>query len=102
MRIIHRGALNVTDGKGRVLRILGKIIVWISLVTQIVVIAIFWWQFDPRTSCDRLIYWGEWIKCMHGQSHIYVVFAEMAVSAWLAAGVGMLLARFLPVYASAI
>jgi hypothetical protein len=65
-------------------------------------ITLNWWQFDSRLSCDRLPYWGEWIECLHGTSHLYIPMAEIAVGSWFVGGAAMLLGRFLPRYISVI
>jgi hypothetical protein len=90
----------VTDSKRKVLRTTAATIVLISIAVQACLIAYYWWDFDPRTSCDRLPHWGEWITCMHGISHLHIVIAEMAIGSWLVAGIAMLLGRFLPPYIS--
>jgi hypothetical protein len=98
----RRGALSLTDAKRKALRTAAVAIVIVSIVTQALLIAYYWWNFDPRVSCDRLPHWGEWIACLHGISHLYILTAEQAVGSWLIAGVAMLLGRFVPPYISAI
>lgn len=92
----------MTDARRKMLRIAAVAIVLISVATQTLLIANSWWDFDPRLTCDRLPYWQEWIECLHGESHLYIQMAELAVGSWLIAGVATLLGRFLPPYISAI
>jgi hypothetical protein len=68
----------VRDAKRKLLRIAALGVVLISLAIQIMVIGDLWWDFDPRRSCDRLLYWDEWIACLHGTSHMYILSAEVA------------------------
>ena len=95
-----QGPTSVTDSKRKVLRAAAATIVLLSIAVQASLIAYYWWNFDPRTSCDRLPHWGEWITCMHGISHLHIVIAEIAISSWLVGGIAMLLGRFLPPYIS--
>jgi hypothetical protein len=88
--------------KYNVVRIVAAVFLFTSLATQTLLIAHYWWEFDPRLSCDRLPYWGEWIDCLHGKSHLYLVLTEMALGSWLIAGVAMLLGRFIPIFISVI
>lgn len=90
----------MTDFKRKALHIAAVVICLFSIAVQALLIAYYWWNFDPRTSCDRLPYWGEWITCLHGRSHIHIVVVEMAISSWLIGGIAMLLGRFLPPYIS--
>jgi hypothetical protein len=90
----------VTVARCKALRILAGAILLISVATQIVLIVYYWWNFDPRVSCDRLSGWGEWIVCLHGISHLHILAAEQAVGSWLVAGIAMLLGRFLSPYIS--
>jgi hypothetical protein len=92
----------MTDGKRKWLRTAGRAILLVSIAVQIFIIAKEWWAFDPRQSCERLPYWGEWIACLHGHSHAYIRNAEAAVVVWLIAGIAMLLGLFLPPYISAV
>jgi hypothetical protein len=78
------------------LRIAGITILAISIVLQVLGIAVLSLGFDPRTSCDRLSYWSEWIACMHGQSHLHVVAAEIAIFGWILGAVAGTLGRFRP------
>jgi hypothetical protein len=82
------------------LRLTASAVVIISVAVQILFIAASWQEFDSRLSCDRLLYWGEWIECLHGTSHLYILAIELAVGSWLVAGTAMLLGRFLPRYIS--
>jgi len=45
-----------------------------------------------------MIYWDEWLACM--QSHEHILFSELAVAAWVVAGIVGTLGRFLPLYIS--
>jgi hypothetical protein len=81
---------------------------WVAAVTialiaaavQIALFVVLWSQFDSRLSCERTIYWNEWLACMHGQSHVHIVFAELFIAAWATAGIAGTLGRFLPPYVS--
>jgi hypothetical protein len=84
------------------MRVAGITILVIAIVAQAFLIATSLLEFDPRTSCDRLSYWSEWIACMHGQSHSHVLLAEIAIFAWISGGVARILGRFSPPYVSAI
>jgi hypothetical protein len=95
-----REATIVTDSTRKVLHAAGATIVFSSIAVQAWLLAFYWWNFDPRTSCDRLPYWGEWITCLQGISHLHIVITEMAISSWLVAGIAMLPGRFLPPYIS--
>jgi len=84
----------------RVLRAVGAIIACIAAATQLTYIASAWWSFDPRVSCDRLPGWGEWLECLHGNSHAYVTTTEAAVVSWAIAIGALLLGRILAPYFS--
>jgi hypothetical protein len=84
------------------LRIAAGAVALASVATQVLMIVFFWWDFDPRLSCDRLPYWDEWIDCLHGHSHLYILTAECAIATWIIAAVGMTFARFLPAYVSVV
>lgn len=90
----------MSDAQRKPLRSVAKALVVISILTQVAVVAYACWDFDPRLSCDRLLHWDEWIDCLHGKSHEYVLAAENAVGSWVIAGVALLLARLLPAYVS--
>jgi hypothetical protein len=83
-------------------------VLWVATITialiaaavQIMLFVVLWSQFDTRVSCERTIYWNEWLACMHGQSHLHVVFAELSIAAWAIAGIVGSLGRFLPPYIS--
>jgi hypothetical protein len=77
-------------------------ILFISLLIHALAIAYRWWDFDPRLSCRHLTRWDDWISCMHGPSHLYVFYFELAVGIWFAAGTAAVLARMLGPYISAI
>lgn len=81
-------------------RIAAYALALVSLAFQVPSIVFLWWNFDKRLSCDRLLYWNEWIACLHGQSHLHILALEFAVAVWAIAGVGMALGRFLPWYIS--
>lgn len=83
-------------------RIVSWSVLLVSLVIQALSITYRWWDFDPRLSCERLVRWDEWISCMHSHSHLYVSYFELAVGAWLAAGIAASAARMLPPYISVI
>jgi hypothetical protein len=83
-----------------VLRISFRVIMSVSVATQLLCIAYYILDFDPRFSCDRLAYGQGWFECMHESSHTYVMMTELAVVCWLVAGIGALLGRFLPAYIS--
>jgi hypothetical protein len=102
MKLTGDGEQSVTNAKRKPVRLMAGAAVFISVAIQAIVIALSWWEFDPRLSCDRLLYWGEWIECLHGTSHQYILIIEMAVGSWLVAGITMLLGRFLPWYISVI
>jgi hypothetical protein len=76
------------------------IVALIPAALQIAILVGLWLQFDSRLSCDRMIYWNEWLDCMHGQSHLHIVFAEVSVASWAVAGVVGTVGRFLPPYIS--
>jgi hypothetical protein len=82
------------------LRIAAGAIALTSVATQVLLLVYYWWDFDLRLSCDRLLYWNEWIACLHGTSHLHVLTAEFAIAVWVVAGIGMTLGRFLPPYIS--
>lgn len=82
------------------LRTTARVLALAAVVTQVLQTTYLWWNFDPHLSCERLLYWGEWLDCLHGRSHAYVVNAEDAILIWMVAGLAMLFARFVPVYAS--
>jgi hypothetical protein len=63
------GAFSVSDNKGKALHVAARGLVLASIAAQMWGIASTWWTSDPRVSCDRLLYWGEWIDCLHGKSH---------------------------------
>src|SRR5262245_9495227 len=86
--------------KRKLLRIGGRAVVLVSVAVQILFVTGAWWHFDPRLTCDRLPYWGEWLTCMHGMSHLHIVVAEFAIGTWLLAGLALLLGRYLPPYIS--
>jgi hypothetical protein len=86
----------MNDAKRWKLRIAACALALTALVVQVPVIIALWWNFDPRLSCHRLLYWNEWITCLHGQSHLHILTTELAVAIWTIAGVGMALGRFLP------
>jgi hypothetical protein len=74
----------------------------VSAVTQILVIAYYWWDADPRASCERVVSWRGWIACLHGQSHSYVGMTETAIAVWIITGIGRLFGRILPLLISAL
>ena len=88
------------SAKLRVLRAVGVAIAGIAAATQVADIALSWWNFDPRLSCDRLPSWEEWLQCLHGVSHSHVIMTENALIAWIVAGAALLLGRILPPYIS--
>lgn len=88
------------DGNYTAFRVVSWAILIVSLVIQGLFITYYWLDFDPRVSCERLMRWDEWISCMHGKSHLYIVSSEMAVGAWFAAGAAALVGRILPPYIS--
>jgi hypothetical protein len=90
------------ERKRRVLRIAAVTAVTLSAATQGMIIGYLWWTSDPRLSCDRLLYWGEWISCLHGRSHPYITTTELALFVWLIGGIAMFLGRLLPIYLSAV
>lgn len=92
----------MTDARRKVLRSAACVLVIVSLAIQIPFVAYYWWDFDPRLSCHRLQHWREWIDCLHGESHLYILLAEIIVLSWLVAGIVWLLARFLPPFISAL
>jgi hypothetical protein len=92
----------VTDVRSKWLRISAIGILLISAVVQLMIVGQYWADFDSRLSCDRLKYWDEWISCLHGQSHLHIVFTEVFVGTWLIAGVGALLGRRLSPYISVV
>jgi len=79
---------------------LSPIVLMVSAATQFLTIGYYWWHFEPRLSCDRLLYWGEWLDCLHGPSHIHVTMFEFAMGCWLIGGLAALLGRYLPAYVS--
>lgn len=82
--------------------VLGWIFVLIGLGSHILGIVHAWYDFDPRLSCDRLAQWGEWISCLHGRSHAYLMMIEVAVASWTIAVLALLLTRFRSTYILAI
>ena len=92
----------MTDTKRNVLRVAARALLLISFAIQILFIAYYWWSFDTRLSCNRLQYWGEWIQCLHGESHLHIRLAEIAILSWPVSGLAWLLGRYLPPYISAI
>jgi hypothetical protein len=82
------------------LRVISGCILVLSLVLQSLFITNLWLGFDSRVSCERLIRWDEWISCMHGMSHLYVIASEIAVGSWLVAVAAAFAARSLPPYIS--
>lgn len=90
------------DRKPKLLSTLGRGLVLIAFTMHVLAIAIYWWGFDPRLSCERLPGWGEWISCMHGSSHVHITMAETAVVCWLIAGITLVLGRSVPFYISII
>jgi hypothetical protein len=82
------------------LRLTARAVLIISVAIQMLFIAVGWLQFDSRPSCDLFPSWSEWIKCLHGMSHPFIMMIEGAVGCWLVAGIAMLLGRFLPPYIS--
>jgi hypothetical protein len=97
---IHLRKGNARVHERNLLRTSACIVMLFSATVQFLAIAYYWWDFDPRLSCHRLPHWGEWLECLHGESHIYVFAIEFAVAAWLIAGVAMSLGRFAPVFLS--
>jgi hypothetical protein len=84
------------------LRIAGIAILIVSIVMQTLCLAVLLFDYDPRTSCDRLSYWSEWIPCMHGRSHLHIVVAEIVIFGWVLGGVASVLGRLAPPYISVI
>jgi hypothetical protein len=82
------------------LRKCAYLILVLSATVQFLAIAYYWWGFDSRLSCDWATSWSEWLKCLHDQSHTYIVMIEVAVAVWLVATLANLLGRFSPVYFS--
>src|SRR5262245_36509094 len=76
------------------------IIALISAALQIAIVAGLWSQFDSRLACNRMLYWGEWLACMHGRSHLHIIYTEVSVATWAIAGIVGTLGRFLPSYIS--
>jgi hypothetical protein len=97
---VNTDAPPTVASKRSALRNAARILVLASLVGQAVIIGYSGWEADPRLSCERLPYWGEWIDCLHGRSHDYVTNTEAAICVWLVAGVAMLFGRHLPAYIS--
>jgi hypothetical protein len=85
----------MSNGKRGVLWVAALIVALISAALQIVMVAGVWSQFDSRLSCDRMISWGEWLDCMHGQSHQHILAAEVSLATWAIAGIVGALARYL-------
>jgi len=100
MKLTARGEQLVTNAKCKPLRLTAGAVIVIAVAIQTLFIAFSWWDFDPRLSCDRLLYWGEWIECLHGTSHQYILTIEFAASSWIVGGIAMLLGLFLPRYIS--
>jgi hypothetical protein len=71
-----------------------------ALIFQICAIVTLWWDFDSRTSCDRLQSWREWLSCLHSSSHQHVLKVEYALAIWAIAGLVLILAKRLPAYVS--
>jgi hypothetical protein len=99
---IYPAEIHLRKGNARVhqrnlLRTSACIVMLFSAAVQFLAIAYYWWDFDPRLSCHRLPHWGEWLECLHGDSHIYILAIEFAFAAWLMAGMAILLGRFAPV-----
>ena len=90
----------MANAKRKPLHIAAGSVVAISAAIQIPHVVLSWLEFDARLSCDRLPYWGEWIECLHGTSHQYILNVETAIGSWFVAGVAMLLGRFVPRYIS--
>jgi hypothetical protein len=90
----------MANRKRGLLWVAALIVALISAALHIAVFIGFWSEFDSRLSCERTIYWNEWLACMHGQSHQHVVFAEVSVAIWAVAGIVRTLGRFLPPYIS--
>jgi hypothetical protein len=86
--------------KRRTLRGAALVLVAVAAVLQIIMIAYTLWNFDSNVSCDRLLYWSEWLDCMHGQSHAYVRTTELALSSWIIAAIAVFAGRRLPPYVS--
>ena len=86
--------------KLRLLRPVGVAIACLGAATQLTLIVSAWWKFDPSLSCDRLHRWGEWLDCLQGRSHAYVITTEGAIISWAIAGAVLFLARFIPPYIS--
>jgi hypothetical protein len=88
----------MTNGNRKVLRVTAMVVALVSLAVQGLVVFGAWWIFDPR-QCD---YWGEWIACLLGAPQYLFIFAAAGAVAWVVAGIGLALGRFLPPYLSAI
>src|SRR5829696_10586788 len=82
------------------LRTASRAIWTVSVATQLLTVAYYWWNFDPRLSCDRLPYWTEWLNCLHAPFHTDVIISEVAIGVLLIAGLTVLLGRYLPAYVS--
>ena len=87
--------------KFRRVRIAARALLVATAVIQLITIAGALNNFDPNVSCDRLLYWGEWLDCMHGRSHAYVWTIELVLFSWIIAAIAALAGRRLPPYVSA-
>src|SRR5215510_347259 len=90
----------MADRKRGVLWAAAFIVAVVAAALQIAIVVGLWLQFDSRLSCDRTIYWNEWLACMHGQSHMHIILTELSVATWAVAGIVGTLGRFLPPYIS--
>jgi len=82
------------------LHLAAVVVVAAAVAIEALSVAADWWRSDPRLSCEHLLYWGEWIDCMHNSGHLYVPDLEALAVSWTIAGVAMLLGRFAPWYVS--
>ena len=82
------------------LRLAAVVVVAAAVTIEVLSLAVDWWRSDPRLSCERLLYWDEWIECMHNSGHLYIPDLEILAVSWPVAGVAMLLGRFAPWYVS--
>src|SRR5215475_10337847 len=85
--------------KRGVLWVVALIVAVTAAAVQIAILVMLWSRFDSRLSCDRMISWDEWLACMQSHEHI-LFFSELAVAAWVVAGIVGTLGRFLPLYIS--
>jgi hypothetical protein len=85
----------VSNASRKLLRRTAGFVIIISFAVQLLVIAVGWQRFDWRLAQDCLHY-GEWIECLHATSRPPITVIGGAVGSWLAAGVAMLMGRFLP------